>query len=316
MDTAPLRIIITGASGFIGAMMTRYFYREGMQVLALLRPESDRWRLADLPLEPGTTDYSPGQLRSLLEKFQPDAIIHAAAPNGHCRDLQHYQQALGESQYLLGNLLQEAAALAKAPVFVHLCSSMLYAHQQEALREEGPMAPINYRGLIKLQERNLCRYYAEQQGLKVRVLRVFRAYGPYDHPDRLIAVLCRGLDEQKPVRLSPDHIKRDYILVDDLSRMALQLIKLQSNAPFIEVNGGSGREYAAREIMQQLAAIAERDILLDEQPFAASPADRSVSRADTQKLETLLAWQGATSIEIGLRQCWDWYKQNKALWKS
>lgn len=300
----PLRIVVTGASGFLGAVMTGYFLAHGHEVQALVRPGADLWRPKSLDFTAQACDYTLTSLRATLRDFHPHAIVNAAAPGGHITDMEHYQEAMQQSQYLLGNLLQAAAELEVPPVFVHLCSSMVYAHQESALRESGPMTPINLRGLLKLHERNLCRYFAKQHKLPVRLLRVFRAYGPLDHPDRLIPVLCRQLASGEPIKLAPDSIKRDYVFTDDLSEMALRLIRLESEEVFVEVNGGSGQEYCARDIVEALAAIAERVPVYSEQAFTASPADRRVSRADMQHAQGLIGWNEPTPLQAGLRACW------------
>ena len=308
------KVLITGGTGFVGSAMVRQLARLGAIVSYTYRNPSHLVRLEE------TAQLTEGHrldlldapaLQALLEATQPEYLFHFAQPAPHhTRNSQDYLVEAQASAQLTLSLLDYAKEH-QLTRLVHACSSTVYGHLgNQPFAEDAPLTPDSLRGLVKLQDRNLCLYYANNYQTPVVLGRIFRAYGPWDNPGKLINQALQHQALGKPLALVSDHIKRDYVYVDDLVEGFLRLAALPLPIG-TEVNLGSGIMRSAQDIITGLSQHLSSPILTTSEAYPEVPMDKAHWQADTQRAKALLGWEPKTTLAEGLQKCVSWYQQTQ-----
>lgn len=304
-------IIITGGTGFIGSALVRHFAKKASAVHVLVRKESRLDRIepvlnsiniheADLAGETPLTEQ--------LEGLKCDYIFHFAEPaSGQLNNIGQFIQAQDLAVKMMANIL-EYTRESGAEKLIHACSSTVYGKSEvKRVSEKAICKPDTFRGMTKLAERTLCHFYAEQYQTPVVLARIFRAYGTYDHQDRLIERVIESYRKGETIDIVSDEIGRDYIHTDDINSFFEQVCQTDLQ-PGTELNLGSGNSYTAREIAEKLQELLQANGLISNTPYPLSAIDKTARLADTSKAEELLGWKPQVDLETGLRDILNWHQ--------
>jgi nucleoside-diphosphate-sugar epimerase len=304
------RVLITGASGFVGACLTRDLIACGYEVHAVLRHEG--WRLADLKGE-----YAAHQadlrdlpaLRRAVVGCRPEVIYHLAA---HGTLAGKHDRAAVFASNLTGtcNLL-EALAGHDYRMLVHAGSSSEYGHHPHALREDDRLRPRTDYAVSKAASTLLVQ--AESyQGRPVTTVRIFSAYGPWEDPSRLIPYLMNCcLSGQRP-QVTDGKQPRDFIHVDD----CLALLKRAAECPGARgeiLHAGTGRRQTVRGLVELVLRVCTGGRLSAD--FGAQPSRSDEPAewvADIARTTALTGWRPLLTPEDGIRKTWNWYQAAEA----
>lgn len=308
------KVLITGASGFIGSNLVRKIKAEGGDPYSVVRSLTSSSKIEMLkkhstPIVVDLKDYD--QVKEMIKASKPAYIIHAAQPPAP-KELTDYTVAIFETTKNITNLLRAIAEINPAIRFVHTCSSMIYAWtpSKYILKENTRFDPTSMRGMLKLNERNICQYFHQQFGLDIRLARIFRAYGPQDSNKKLIMKAIEALDMELEIAVGSNKYKRDYLHIDDLCEGILRLATL-SDGKWHEVNLGSGTCYGPEDIVAAIEEVAGKRIKRSEVDYTPNMYDLGRIEADIELAETLLGWKPKISIEDGLMKTMQWYKETK-----
>ena len=247
-------------------------------------------------------------LAALFTTVKPQVVFHFAQPPSlHQKSAWERMEETQQSLALLTHLLSLSGEVER---FVHACSSTVYGHLgEQAFAESAVLTPDSVRGLMKLHERNTCLFFANNEGVPVVLGRIFRAYGPWDQPDKLIARALESQHGGEPLRLIAGRARRDYVFVEDLAEGFLRLGTYPLH-PGTEINLGSGQMYTPHEIIEALNEVLPTPVPIDTEAYPSVTMDKAYWQADTQRAQALLGWQATTSLQDGLRQTVAWH-QNK-----
>lgn len=308
--------MVTGATGFIGSHICQSLVSHGAKVTALVRSESDTWRLEGIAdqVDIITVDLLDLEnLTKVMEVSRPNFIFHFAIP-AHAVlrnevDLEHQIDITGKH---LTNLFEAAHRDEVLEAFVHACSGSIYewSAAHHVLSEKSPIKPATLRGKLKLQQRNTCLKLAESYGVPVRLARVFRAYGPMEVSTKLIVKALECHRKNEPLAIGSDAFKRDYIYVKDLVDGIL-LLSMQKGLEPIELNFGGQQQYSAAEIVAHLEKLLSSEIPKKLNAYPKNLYDLGNIQADCHKAYKMLGWQSSTSLEDGLVQTIEWYQRTQ-----
>lgn len=285
--------IVTGASGFIGRMLTRMLVDSGEKVVGIDRVAQ--------PPRPGLTVLTAdlldddGLVRAALA--DADAVYHLAG----CPGVRDHGDGIAWRRHR-DNVLAGARVLNAVPKHVPLLvasSSSVYggARAGRPSHEADPVRPAGgYAGSKVLLER-LCAERLERGG-RTTVLRPFTVAGEGQRPDMALSLWLAAAREGRPLRVlgSLDRT-RD---VTDVRQAAQAMIDLAASGAQGVVNVGTGRGQTLRDLA---AAVAE--VLDTEVAFAVEPAPRvepGASLADTRRLRSLIGWSPRTDLHDVVRR--------------
>ncbi|MFY0591953.1 NAD-dependent epimerase/dehydratase family protein [Roseivirga sp.] len=304
-------VVITGGTGFVGSAIVRRLASVAKEVHLIARVSSSTERiqnvLTDVHMHRIVLDGATSLIEQVPE-IAPNIIIHSAQPSSHGpKSLSDFITAQNVSSRMLTNVLEYARAM-QVEKMIHLCSSMVYgSNEKDAFSETGPYNPNTYRGLVKNNERNLCRDYAKKFNLPVSLARVFRAYGPYDSAQKLIVNALERHNQKASIDLVSDHIVRDYIHVDDIVLAIAKMCEVPLT-PGEEINLAGGKAYTAREIVTYLQQILRTTDLISEITYASSEMDKTFKQANISKAKRLINWEPKFDIKVGLQDVVNWYR--------
>lgn len=274
---ASVRVLVTGASGFVGARLRPALERAGHAVLA---PDVD---VVD----------GPG-LAAVLERLQPEAVVHLAALSFVPEAEAHPEAAYRVNFRGARNLLEAVRSGAPAARVLLVGSGASYGAApagSAAFAEEAPLRPGDAYARTKAAADLLGAVYA-RRGLDVLRVRPFNHTGP-GRPDAFVeSSFARQLAEieagRRPPRLDVGNLDavRDFLPVEDVVEAYLRL--LDPAVPAQAYNVASGRGTTIREILELLLArsAARPEIRVDRARWR--PTDASVG--SPARLERLTGW--------------------------
>ena len=294
------RFLVTGAAGFLGAHVVRRLVGRGDDVVALVRPESDLWRLDDLRRDADVreVDLAVGAVAAVKHV---DRVIHLAAAG--------VTAAVGDEAMVLTNVLGtlralELARASEAGAFLY-CGSCFEYGPGEGHKEGEPPSPISAYGASKTGGWLLAQAFGRQHRLHITGVRPFTVYGPYEAATRLIPSICLSAARGEPVELTAGTQTRDFVFVDD----AVDAILLASTSPAPRTfNVCSGSPVAVRTVAEQLVTLAGRDVELRFGALPPRPVEFPVLSGDPTQAREVLGWTATTSLREGLRRTFEWFE--------
>ncbi|MBC7281927.1 NAD(P)-dependent oxidoreductase [Hoeflea sp.] len=297
-----MRLLVTGASGFLGAHVAAGVQARGLDVRAAIRASSDRARLerlapgvatADLDLTDRAADLA-GALAGV------DAVIHCAAYGVDYRQ-SDFATAL-ELNVAASMRLAEAAAAANVG-FVHVGTSYEYGSEDGTLAEDRRLAPTGIYGVTKAAASLALQDLARRAGAPVVVVRPFSMYGPLEGDHKFVPMVMAASREGRAVELTPGHQERDYLYVGDVVAACLDLATTE---PFpageiFNICSGQGISLRALASAAVKAAGGDQNVLhWGEKPYRPGESMRVVG--DPAKIEAATGWRATTPLDQGMAQ--------------
>ncbi len=305
------RVLVTGASGFVGANLARRLLADGHEVHLLLRPKHKSWRLDGITRDVTIhqVDLSDGDnVARAMAASKPNWVFHLAA-HGAYPTQKDLDQMIETNVRGTANLLQ-AAVTAGVQAFVNAGTSSEYGYKDHAPDEDERLEPNSDYAVTKAAATMFCRHIAQRMGAAITTLRLYSVYGPYEEPTRLVpTMIVQGLDGRLPPLVNPD-VARDYIHVDDACEAFVLAAATADQDPGVVYNVGSGVQTTLREIV----AAARRILGINAEPVWGSMPERSwdanVWISDPSKIKARLGWSARHDLESGLRQTIAWLEGN------
>jgi nucleoside-diphosphate-sugar epimerase len=299
-----MKILITGAPGFIGSHVARLLVQQGHDVhVTLLDVETSRIRdiLPRLNAIPCNIEQS-AKVDACLAAVRPELCIHLAwyaVPGKYLNAPENFSSL---NATLL--LAQKLAALG-CRRFVGIGSCFEYEHGSSVLSESSPAKPLSLYAACKLSAALVLEQFARLTPMQIAWTRLFYQYGPDEAPQRLMPHVINSLLQGRRVELTPGEQVRDFLHVEDVASGIAAVA--QSSLTGV-VNVASGQRVTVREIAEKIAAIVGRaDLLaLGARPYA--PNDPMFILADNSRLRQNTGWKPRYDLESGLRQTIEWWK--------
>ena len=292
-----MRVLLTGATGFIGSQIARALLAGGHELRAAARAGASRERLADVEsrIEWRAADvFGDSHLDRAALCGGVDLCVHSAwyAVPGK------YLEALDNLACVSGSvaLLQALADTGvKRAVFVGTCFE--YDFDYGYLSETTPIKPASLYAAAKTGTRLLCEQLARARGLELLWVRPFYQYGPFEDGRRLVPYVIDTLLRGEEAGITRGLQVRDFLHVADVGAAIAAAATSELKGP---VNIGSGQPVTVREVVATIAAILD---LSHKVKFGArpdNPTDPPFICANTTKLRQGTGWAPRFDLRSGL----------------
>lgn len=308
------RALVTGAGGFVGAVLTRRLLNEGLDVHVVLRPGSDPWRLQDIRAELAVHEADLRQadaVRAVMRATTPDWVFHLAAHGAY--SWQTDTEGIFESNALGTLHLLDACIEQGFEAFVHAGSSSEYGWKDHAPSEQEAPEPNSDYAVSKVAATMLCHQRAVQHDLHVATLRLYSVYGPWEDPRRLMPTLIiRGRRGELPPLADPE-TARDFVHIEDVCDAFLHAAHTSLPAPGAVYNVGSGTQTTLREIIEIARKVLEISVEPTWESYEPRLWDTRVWVANPEKIARELDWHPQWGLERGIRSLADWLDEHAEL---
>lgn len=294
------RFFLTGATGFLGSKILRHLLRDGHTVAALVRPESDLWRVRDcleqtILIDGRVEEASTWQ--DALADFQPQCVIHAAWDGVSNTERDNPRQA--ENIVSTTRLAVLSAELGTS-AFVGLGSQAEYGAANRLIDETVPTRPTTLYGMAKLAAGQMCEAICAQRGVRFAYIRIFSTYGPGDNGGWLFPYILSALRKGERPSLTTCEQRWDYLYGDDAAS-AIAGVALTAGAEGV-FNLGSGQAPPLKETVETLRDLAAPGVELGfgEVPFRKDQVMHL--QADIARLTKVTGWVPRWSLREGLAE--------------
>jgi len=312
---ADKRILITGATGFVGACLARRLVGMGSQVAAIMRENSDTWRINDILKDIRVCHgdlLDQEQVRQIVKDTRPEIIFHLATYGAY--SFQNRIDRIFDTN-ILGTLhLITALTGTEFDILVNTGSSSEYGVKDNPMAESDLLEPINVYGASKASATLLCQSLARSMDLAVVTLRLFSAYGPYESGGRLIPYIITSCLGGKDLDVTKGEQRRDFLFVEDIVESYLMAASSRRHAGQI-FNIGSGKGYMIKEVIQKIVEQVGNPVSVRWGAVPYRKGEMWTWQADISRAESVLGWTPGTSLEDGLRKTIEWFRGNMHLYR-
>jgi nucleoside-diphosphate-sugar epimerase len=297
-----MRILVTGADGFVGARVAHALLGAGHEVHGVVFPASRPGRPLPTAVRVHPLDLCDGaRTAALCEELRPEACVHAAWYTEPGKYL-----VAEENLGLLSASVALAQALGRAGCkkFVGLGTCFEYDTGVGYLSETAPCAPQTLYGACKHALHTVLSTLAPSYGMGFAWARLFLLYGPGEAPQRLVPDVAQSLLRGQPARVSQGMQVVDMMHVDDVARALSLLASGPAEGAF---NVASGVPVAVRDVVATLAALVGRPELPQYGARPSRATDPQLLCADVRKLGAL-GFVPAYDLRTGLQSALDYWR--------
>lgn len=294
------RILVTGASGFIGSALCERLVELGAEVHGVSRTSSVPDRAPIRAWAADLCDFDA--VRQVFAQARPQIVFHLAGYVYGARGIEHIRPALRGNLIATVNVLESAHAGS--------CERVIVTGSQDEPDADEPQAarfvPSSPYAAAKFAANAYARTFHALYGLPVSIARILMAYGPGQKDlNKLIPYVILALARGETPRLSSASRPLDWIYSADVVT-GLLLMATQENLAGRTIDLGTGTTHTARQAVEKIVKLMGSPIV----PAFGALDDRALEQrraADVAATRALLGWAPATSFESGLQKTIDWY---------
>jgi dolichol-phosphate mannosyltransferase len=302
-------ILVTGASGFIGANLFKLIAAVRSDVYAVVLREKG-WRLAEVSDEQvvAVDLNDAAATKNLVDNVAPQTVFDCVAYGAYSFEEDH--QRIHQTNYQ--SVVNLVSLLARRPfsAFIHAGSSSEYGDNCTAPDESSVCEPNSHYAVSKVASASYLRYMGKSQGFPCANLRLYAVYGPLEDTSRLIPNLLRQALQGKLPPFVDARTSRDFVHVQDVcAAFVMAAAEIHPRLYGESFNIGSG----VKTTIAELAALTKQVFSITEEPCFGSMEGRAWDMADwyadPRKAQQLLGWKATIALEEGLRSSASWVAQ-------
>lgn len=310
-------VLITGATGFIGANLLRRMQSREACVHIFMRRGADMWRIKDgmSGVVQHTVDMrSPLEIEKAVMRIRPHVVYHLASYGAYPFQADIDTMIQTDILGTLG-LLNAATGIDRLEAFISAGSSTEYGFKQNPMREDDVLEPNTAYGAAKASQTLLAQFFAKTRGIPVVVIRPSLVYGSYEEPTRLIPDAIISHLRKRPLLLSSPAPKKDFVFIEDVLDAMDVMVKNSKKFSGHIFNIASGKEYAVGQVVSLIHELMDITIPYKWGKREGRIWDTSISWVDdVSKARKLLGWKPEHSFESGLTKTIAWFSKNHTLY--
>jgi nucleoside-diphosphate-sugar epimerase len=304
------RVLVTGATGFLGSYVVKRLVAEGALVFGVSSSVSSATpeRLVDVIdhmelLEANMRDGS--SLAHVVAAARPELVIHQAAFTHVGKSFSRIDENIQTNIQGTVNLLQ--ALDGNYERFINIGTGDVYGDAPVPFLEDGPVRPASPYAVSKYAGERFCRMFHQAYGWPIVCLRPFNVFGPHQSPDRIIPELIISALSGKDLQMTEGTQTREFIYVDDVAEVFVRSLT-QPGIDGEVINVSRGEEVSIRQLAITVLELMGNPVQALFGSLAYRPTEIWRMFGDNSKARQLLDWTPTTSLTDGLNHTIDWYR--------
>jgi nucleoside-diphosphate-sugar epimerase len=313
-----VRILVTGAAGFIGRWVVGELLERGHEILAVDNlSQGDEENLAEFGTHPGFSGLERGDVRDAAScrswARSVDAVAHLAASISVQDSIDDPGTTFDND--VVGTFTLLEAARERRARFLFMSTCMVYDRVAFAtgISEEHATKPASPYAASKLAGEALTLSYGHAYGLPVTVVRPFNTYGPFQRSvgeGGVVAIFTRRSLLREGLRVYGDGEQtRDLLYATDCARFVADAL-LSDSATGRILNAGTGRDVSVNELAARIEPDASRIVHVE---HIHPQSEIHTLRCDARAAREVLGWVPEIDLEVGLARVRDWMAERLQL---
>ena len=316
------KVLITGATGFIGSHLVELSVKKGYKVIAFDRynPNND-WGWLENSSYKKDFEVILGDIRdydSVSNAMKScKAVFHLAAligiPYSYISPLAYIRTNI-EGTY---NVLEAAKLLNVEEILITSTSETYGSAQYTPIDEQHPLVGQSPYSATKISADQLTLSYFKSFKTPVKIVRPFNTYGPRQSSRAIIpTIVTQMLNNKKKIKLGSLYPTRDFTYVEDICKAYIEIYK--SKKLFGEiVNVGTKSEISVKKLFEKIKKITNKDcvIVTDKKRIRVKNSEVNRLVCNNKKILKLTNWKPSHNLEFGLSKTIEWIKKFKKQYK-
>mgnify|MGYP001383014163 CR=1 FL=1 len=317
-----MKILVTGAAGFLGSHLTEKLVEKGHDVKAFVHYDpNNNWGWLEKSKYKKYIEFIVGDIRDFDSVYSSikgvDEVFHLAAligiPYSYVSPLAYIKTNI-EGTY---NVIQSAKQLGTKNIMITSTSETYGSAQYVPMDEDHPKVGQSPYSATKIGADNLALSFYRSFGLPIKVVRPFNIYGPRQSARAIIPTIASQiLNGSKKIKLGNLNVKRDLTFVKDTVSAFIEISK-QKKFSGDTVNIGMNKEVSIKELVDKIAKILNKKIEIISDKKRIRPTKSEVNRllCNNSKLKKHTKWKPKYNLDKGLKETIEWMKENKKFFK-
>jgi UDP-glucose 4-epimerase len=306
-----MRVLVTGAAGFIGRWVVGELLARGHSVLPIdSLVAGDVTNLDEFAGQPGLLPFEQGDVRDAAScrrwTGQVDAVAHLAASISVQDSIDDPATTFENDVVGTFQILEGARASGARVLFMSTCMVYDRASSPAGIAETDPTKPASPYAASKLSGEALSLSYWHAYGLPTTVVRPFNTYGPFQRSvgeGGVVAIFTRLSLLGEPLRIYGDGTQtRDLLYASDCARFVCDAL-LSDAATGRILNAGTGADVSVNDLAAAIEPDASRVVHVE---HIHPQSEIAVLRCDAREAERVLGWRPEVSLDEGLRRVRSW----------
>lgn len=294
-----MRILLTGANGFIGQNLAPVLIKRGHFVIGIGRSKKCKVTNIQTYYSGSVTD------KKLLEKTIKDtnAVVHLAAITSHKNIVANSAKTLETNFFGTKNILDAFSKSKTAKKFLYASSGKVYGNIMHLpITENHPTNPLNILGKSKLEVEKLINSYNDNKKDFI-IFRIFNVYGSMQNENFLIPTILKQLSNgKKEIVLGDIEAKRDYVYIDDLVNAFVLAIEGKGFPGVSIYNICTEIGSSASKIVNLISKIKGIRVKIKVNPNLIRVDEMKEECGSFELAKRQLGWEPKINIEEGLRR--------------
>ena len=330
-----MKILVTGAAGFIGYHAAKALTEEGHQVIGLDNINAyydvnlKYARLSDAGISRNDIEHGElicsgknssyhfiqlditdrNALAALFEKEKFTHVLHLAAQAGVRYSLENPYTYIDSNVVGFENLLENCRNFS-VKHFVYASSSSVYGLSNNIPYKETDVtdSPASLYAATKKANELMAHVYSHLFSVPTTGIRFFSVYGPWGRPDMAPSLFMNAIMNEQPIRVfNHGNMQRDFTFIDDIVKGILKIIPSppNNNIPYEIYNMGNSQPVELMDFIQIMEKTTGKKAFLTMEDM--QPGDVKITYADTTHLQNDFDYKPSTSIETGIRKFHKWF---------
>jgi dTDP-glucose 4,6-dehydratase len=310
-----MKILVTGAAGFIGSTFVRLLLARGEDEVVVLDKLTYAGRRENLADVEDRIEFVEGAIedRALVREVMEgrDAVVNFAAESHVDRSIAD-QDAFARTHVIGTSVLLDAAREHGVERYLQVSTDEVYGSiERGSFTETSPLNPSSPYSATKAAGDLLVSAHVHTYGIEGVICRGSNNYGPRQYPEKLIPLCVLNALAGDPLPVYGDgHQVRNWLYVEDFAR-AIDLV-LRQGLPGEVYNVGGPDETANIDVVRRILAATDRDESLIEYVTDRPGHDRRYSLSSAKLRD--LGWEPSRRFSEGLQQTVEWYRDNEWWW--